>query len=89
MSLKDLTPSTCLCQNRSGKTRRACQCAKETIDISNESSKVARQNHNTIGWLNPYHAEGYSRLGSTSAKRDYSHDRSKCSTTPSGTIVLY
>ena len=46
---------------------------------------------NTIQYshLNPYHAEGYSRLVSTSTKRDYSRNCSKCSSTPSGTIVLY
>ena len=35
----------------------------------------------------PYHAEGYSRLVANHAKRDYSCDRSKCSTMPSVTIV--
>ena len=40
-------------------------------------------------YLNPYHANGYLWLVSTSAKHDYSHDHSKCSSTPSGTIVLY
>ena len=39
--------------------------------------------------INPYHTEGYSQLVSTSAKCDYSHDHSKCSSMPSGTIVLY
>ena len=39
--------------------------------------------------INPYQAEGYSRLVSTSAKCDYSRDRSKCSSMPSTTIVLY
>ena len=38
--------------------------------------------------VKPYHAEGYSRLVSTSAKHDYSRDWSKCSTMPSATIVL-
>ena len=37
--------------------------------------------------VNPYHAKGYSRLVANHAKRDYSRDRSKCSTTPSATIV--
>ena len=37
--------------------------------------------------VNPYHAEGYSRLVPNYAKRDYSRDRSKCSTMPSATIV--
>ena len=39
--------------------------------------------------LNPYHAEGYLQLVSTSAKHEYSHNHSKCSSMPSGTIVLY
>ena len=39
--------------------------------------------------INPYHAKGYSQLVSTSAKCNYSHDRSNCSSMPSRTIVLY
>ena len=50
---------------------------------------VNGMNTDSSAKLNPYHAEGYSRLVSTSAKHDYSHNCSKCSSTPSGTIVLY
>ena len=39
--------------------------------------------------LNPYHTEGYSWIVSTSAKCEYSHNHSKCSSMPSRTIVLY
>ena len=39
--------------------------------------------------INPYHTEGYSWLVSTSAKCDYSHNCSKCSSMPSGAIILY
>ena len=39
--------------------------------------------------LNPYHTKGFSQLVSTSTKHDYSHNCSKCSSMPSGTIVLY
>ena len=38
---------------------------------------------------NPYHTKGYLWLVSTSTKHDYSRDHSKCSSMPSGTIVLY
>ena len=37
--------------------------------------------------INPYHAKGYLQLVPNYAKCDYSHDWSKCSTTPSMTIV--
>ena len=40
-----------------------------------------------IHMINPYHAEGYSRLVPNYAKCDYSRDWSKCSTMPSMTIV--
>ena len=39
--------------------------------------------------INPYHAKGYTWLVSTSTKCNYSHDQSKCSSMPSGTIVLH
>ena len=43
----------------------------------------------TFEYINPYHTKGYLWLVSTSAKHDYSHNRSKYSSRPSGTIVLY
>ena len=53
------------------------------------STPLLDASHGTEWQFNPYHADGYSWLVSTSTKHEYSHNCSKCSSMPSGTIVLY